>query len=1122
MARIPASRGQDWCNPGGFPVRDAADERRRPSTITVARVDIRLLGEIEVAVDGVVVTDARSPRLQAMIAYLALNRMQAVSRRAMASQFWPERAVERGLANLRRQLFELRQRWPLIVSCLRVDVDEMSWRHPERVLVDALEFEALALRAASEDDLRRALGLYRGVLLESVDDGWAQAARERLRGLQIQIARRLAGLLEEERRYADAYEALDSLTPLPADEPLCEQFLRLAVLSGGAARLERAYALVRQRFEREFEGAPTDGLDTCHRRLRQMLMAPRRGEPFVGRLREWRTLVQAWSSCCASGRPTLVWVQGESGIGKTALLREFRTWVGSSGARVFEGGAHGGGIRPLLAPVADALMGEEKGATAAPVPSDLRTLGPRALRARQFSVLLQALLAAVPALLTLDDMQDADEATWEWLRFALGAGAPTPIMIALATREGAPTTRRRQRLFHDLGGHVARSVIALRPLPPDDARWLVASSADLAEDIAEQVVELARGNPLFLLELTRLAAERPGAREALALGPTYEAVLGARLSSLRWEERRLLHAVAMLQRPTPRALLLKAVPTARPSTLDRLVDGRWIVAHDTATASLSHDLLRDPILQTLPPSRRRDLAARLALAASQAAGVLSDYQIAQLWEAAGRLDEARDAYRAASLRWERTLDLDDALSAYEALVRLSEPAERAPYHAGMAQALYARGEGAAARANYSEAITLALAHGRFDIAAKARMGFGRLLGEEGDGESALLHLRESAGFFRTCEDRRSLAEALVRLAEVFGYRADYGEASRLLREALDLARAVGDRDLEAECLNNLGFLEHEQGRFSKALELYGEARSIAEASGDAASVLMANGNIAVVHEELGHIRFAADFHWQTAELAHRHRLLHHLCYALSNVGVCYQDVGQWGEADRCVRAAYHLARGLGDQRAVGVITNLVAYALGQAGDVDGASRWWRQALTIAHAFGMPRYVALYTGGWAELLLDAGRVAQAASVLREGWRVRPFARELERVVLQSQYLRWACAAGRLGPDQAQRRLLEVSSAATTPQARAVGRYVTWQVTQRAADRARAVSSVADMIDRHPHVRWQSYYLALTGTVRALPVLDAPAAWLSRYAPTREDPAWDASSPTGYVQWPSRPS
>lgn len=1085
-----------------------ADDHPQRTEPLRPRVTIRLFGAMEVEVNGVSVIDPGSRRLQALVALLALHPSESFGRDSLARRLWPDAEAGQDLRNLRRLLFAFRRRWPRLAACLCIDAMGLRWRYPSHVSVDVVNFHRLAEVASNESELRRVLGLYRGDFLEGANDLWIQVERERCRSVLASIAERLAQLLEEERRYGDAFRMIASLTPLPADESLCERFLGLAALSGGARQVDRAYGLIVERFLSQFEDAPTPRLKATMERLKAAGIPQPMREPLVDRQTEWLHLVRGWETSQA-GRPTLIWLQGEAGIGKTSLLKELRAWSRAHGASVFEGQAVGDASWPLLAPVVEALGGDPGWVSAPTSARHLGTLQPRDVRMRQFSMLLTTLLLNQPAILTLDDMHNADPDTWQWLRFALNARTEARILVVAASRDDPRPTVLRKDLFEALAGHVVRSVLTVRPLPPADARRVVEGQSRLSPDTMRRVVDLGKGNPLLLLELARLADQSGGGVDALSLGPTYEAALKMRLEALRPEERRLLQAMAIAERPCRLELLVQVVRTARRRTVDHLVELQMAAVDESGSVTLAHDLLRAPVLATLSSSRRRDLAGALAAVASSQPGGLGEYAIARLWEQAGRLDKAQSWYRRAASGWESRLSLGEALPALEALVRLSTPRERCTYQVRLADLLYAWGERAGAREAYREAIPLALEQGCPDVAAEARVGLGRVLGDEGDVEGAVRQLDESIAFFRAEKAPRALALALLRRAEIVGFRADYARARALLGEARDLCLRIGDGALEAETLNNLGYLEYELGHLSRSRDLCARALAVAEVAGSASGVLMATGNLGVVHRELGQIRAAASYQRDAADLAHQNHLRQDLCYALGNLGACYQDVGQWEDARACVRTAYRLANDLHDARALSIIANLMAEQFSQTGHDGLADGWWALALSVAKAFGMPRHVAWYAGAWAEVLLNAGRTAEAAVVLREGWPRRRWARDVERLGLRAQYVRWAYAVGRLSADQARRRLLEACQATKDVQALAVGQYVTWQVSGRLDDRRTAQASVNAVLATHPQVRWQKYGLTLGADVLRLPALEPPPVWLELEAPTDDcdpEPVW----------------
>lgn len=1076
---------------------------------TLFRLHVRLLDGIYVEVGGVACAEPRLKKLGALVAYLALNAEGVVSRRDLASHLWPESAPSQQAATLRRLLFELRRRWPLVANGLIIDEGSVGWRFPDLVKVDAFEFERVASAATTEAALRSALRLYPGDMPE-IDYAWAHAARERLRALHTQVIERLLDRLEGERRYDEACALIEGLSALPADEALSKRFLRLATLSGGPVRVDRAYALIVERFRVTFDDLPTGAIATEQKRLKQVARASHTGPAFVGRQEEWRRLTDAWASTQA-GHPTLLWLQGEPGVGKTFLLGQFRAWALVQDVRVFFGRAAGAPGAPALEPILEAL--DEPAALMPTPPAGRDTVAPsagsfgapdqRSLELRRYRLLASRLWAGGPAVLVLDDMHDADDDTWRWLRYVLDGQSDVRLLVVVASRDGRATVTRRRDFFVALSGHVRRSVLFVRPLPVADARALVEGAAHLPEPTLDEVLELGQGNPLHLLELARAAADELALPGSMPVAPTYEAALVKRLRSLPAPQRRLVEALALMGRPVSVVGLKAALAEARSPALDDLVRAHLLAWASPGSIGLAHDLLRAPIVAALSQSRRRRLGARLAQAFARHEGAIAPYDLASLWEVAGRLDEAREAYGLAATLSEGTLNLRSALPAYDALIRLTPPAERAEHRVRQGDALYALGERVAATEAYEEAMRLGIAHGRFRTVSLARLGLGRIQADAGAGEVAQAHMDQSIAYFRATGETPLLARALIWRAEVAEYRAEYELAGRLLGEAADLAERAGDRPLGARVENDIGFARYEQGHLRAAKARYERALALAEEAGSIPEALLASANLAVAEHELGHLEAAYDLQRRVAELAHESGQLHYLLKALANLGVCYQSVAQWHDADVCLRAAYRLARDLGDQRVMSIVANHLAYAFGRQGEMHNANRWWGRATALARGFGMPRYVCLYARHWAEMLLDAGDVRRAASVIRAAWPSRAAARESERTALSAQYVRWAHAVGKVSDDQARRRLSRLVASVERSDTRAMVQYVLWQITGLEVDRSAAERLVADVLLTRQHTYWRRCYLALTGELKPLSELSEPPAWVADWALPIED-------------------
>ena len=151
----------------------------------------RLLGALEVELNGAVIDSPASQRPWAVFAYLALRR-EPGSAGELAATFWPDVLDQSARASLRSALWALRRQ---LGDALAVDGERVGLRDEPGLWVDVREFDRLAT-----GDPAAALELCRGDLLEGVEDDWAVSARDRHRERVIELLEELADAAERARR----------------------------------------------------------------------------------------------------------------------------------------------------------------------------------------------------------------------------------------------------------------------------------------------------------------------------------------------------------------------------------------------------------------------------------------------------------------------------------------------------------------------------------------------------------------------------------------------------------------------------------------------------------------------------------------------------------------------------------------------------------------------------------------------------------------------------------------------------------------------------------------------------------------------------------------------------------
>ena len=128
----------------------------------------------------------------------------------------------------------------------------------------------------------------------------------------------------------------------------------------------------------------------------------------------------------------------------------------------------------------------------------------------------------------LDDVHWAEPALVDLIDYLADRAAAPLLVLCLA----------RPELERTLGDS-----FALGPLGEDEARAIVADTAEVDEETRDRIVELAEGNALYVEQLASFAAEG-----GEGLPPTLEAVLAGRLGRLDAAERAVLQRAAVVGR----------------------------------------------------------------------------------------------------------------------------------------------------------------------------------------------------------------------------------------------------------------------------------------------------------------------------------------------------------------------------------------------------------------------------------------------------------------------------------------------------------------------------------------------------------------------------------------------
>jgi DNA-binding CsgD family transcriptional regulator len=637
---------------------------------------------------------------------------------------------------------------------------------------------------------------------------------------------------------------------------------------------------------------------------------------LVGRDTEMATLTGLIREV-ARGRGGSVLIEGEPGIGKSALVQAAVVAAPEAGCEVFWGAGDELGQELPLLPFLDGLRVREPSVNPrrntivqllrGEVAADRGTDVPAVL-AEQLLALVAEQCAVRPTILVVDDLHWADQASITlWGRLARSA-RQVPLLLVGMMR---PVSQRDD-------------LLALRRAAGDDARLQLtgltaAAVADLVADLAGgkpdgsllQLADGAAGNPLYLTELVAALTRSSGltvtelGAAKLAGGSvpsSLSAAIADRLGFVAGPARDVLRAAALLGTefavPDLAIVLGRGVADLIPAIDEACAVG--VLTESGHGLGFRHPLIRAALYDDMPAAVRaawhRDAGRALA-----EAGAPPDRVARQMLRAVGGSGDATEQMDEWMLDWlTRTAEPLVAQAPGVAAELLTRAAAGSPPDSArhgwlasrLADALYRIGDRAEAEQVANRALEHAAEPDLLEdlhwTLAQCRM----LAGESAESLATLDRALASPGI-----SARYRARLLVLAARTHSNLGEVETADRVATSALAAASEAGDNWAMGWALHVLTIVTAVQGNLTDALPLFDRALTVTQsdpALTDLRFLLQINkavtlGNLDQYEEALAAARQARHLADQVGT-AMRQTQVH------SALGQLLFETGRWDEA----------------------------------------------------------------------------------------------------------------------------------------------------------------------------------------------------------------------------------
>ena len=354
-------------------------------------------------------------------------------------------------------------------------------------------------------------------------------------------------------------------------------------------------------------------------------------QAIAGRDREVQLLEHLLEEGCA-GRPQIVFISGEPGIGKTTLLTELVSLAEARGCLALRGNAaeferelpFGMVVDTLdeylesLDPYAFHRLATEDLTELAGVFPALRSLDPASAEPstaaeryrahRAVRGLIERLAVKQPLVLVLDDLHWADGASLELTSHLLRRPPRARVVVAFALRRAQADRAIEEEIDSAIRRSESVHRIALGPLASADAETLI-ELRDPAE--RERLYRASGGNPFYMLELARMRADADNGSSIAGEVDVPSAVVAAiasELGGLSAPARRLAEGGAVAGDPFELDLAMVAGGVAE---LDALPAVDELAAHALVRPTavprrfhFRHPLVRHAVYESCAPGTR--------------------------------------------------------------------------------------------------------------------------------------------------------------------------------------------------------------------------------------------------------------------------------------------------------------------------------------------------------------------------------------------------------------------------------------------------------------------------------------------------------------------------------------
>lgn len=729
---------------------------------------------------------------------------------------------------------------------------------------------------------------------------------------------------------------------------------------------------------------------------------------FIGRETELRQLKEALflikekEAREKNPLPTLILIEGESGIGKSRLLREFKNHCQLQEIDFLSGYCYehvASAYSPFMEilkssiPLAQSLqpLSKDTGAKLQKLTKTMKSLigkpdkllrpewqkhvDPEQEKIKFIDTISEFFLAIselFPLVLSIEDLQWSDEGTLSLLEFLARNSRGKQLLIIAAIRKEEITGMPVQKLLAKSGKWPFALRIPLDHLNREEVVELVSSMIGKTDDmplLVEKIHEKTEGNPFFIEEIMKNIAEDVGAeRESnwqqkiltyqnqISLPATLKATIMKRVERLDEQEQMTLKYLSVMNRPSPFSLLQKLLPYNEETLeqiLIRLALKELLHTEEKGERQylLGHSQVRESLYQSLTDRERLSIH-------SDVGHVLLKFFDHDLYLEDLAYHFARAEHRKHALPFlfkaaEKSRKLyahDKAVNHYKEALHLLPRSDKTKRR----ELLFKLGETYLHYGAFADAIecfqktakSSMLEEQSIEIAlAKERIGWS--YGIIGHFPKAKRFSVESFDIFKALRNEQGMANSLNNLGLSHARMGSFQEALTYFSKASKLKKKLNDHFGMINLENNIGLTYFNMGQFRKSEAVLKNAFKKSKSQNHKAMMIASINNLGIVYKNMGLISKAIACHRKAISLEERIGDKLNLAGTNLNLGELLKLECQYEQSIGLIRKAAQIFEWLGNENRHAFSLNLLGAIMEQVGKIDEARRYHSKALDLS-------------------------------------------------------------------------------------------------------------------------------------------------------------------------------